>query len=251
MNQVFQGWEAVAELLRQHAASQEQLALNKGEDATRLNPGQRASLLGIASRIPKNGVVIADEVGMGKTRIAVEVARCVIQSGGRVAILVPPGLGYQWQSELRDGEVLDVPNILRSLSSYLGQWAGDQQPWFSKHAVMVSHAYTNWRLSSQAAVWRWALVPELYARWREQSDGRLPRGYHGSEILAHGWLCAEAAKSIFAALPKNRKHPIRRLLERFEDVQWPRPLDAAEYTKHGELRPWLERRLALALAYSI
>ena len=38
--------------------------------------------------------VIADEVGMGKTRIAVEVARSVIEAGGRVAILVPPGLGY-------------------------------------------------------------------------------------------------------------------------------------------------------------
>ena len=30
---------------------------------------------------------------MGKTRIAVELARCVVESGGRVAILVPPGLG--------------------------------------------------------------------------------------------------------------------------------------------------------------
>ncbi len=138
MNQVFQGWEAVAELLLQRAASQEQLALNKGEAATRLNPGQRASLRAMASRIPRNGVVIADEVGMGKTRIAVELARCVIQSGGRVAILVPPGLGYQWQSELREGEVLDVPNILRSLSSYLGAWAGDPQPWFAKQTVMVS-----------------------------------------------------------------------------------------------------------------
>ena len=28
-------------------------------------------LQGIAARLPKNGVVIADEVGMGKTRIAV------------------------------------------------------------------------------------------------------------------------------------------------------------------------------------
>ncbi len=247
MNQVFQGWEAVAELLLQRAASQEQLALNKGEAATRLNPGQRASLRAMASRIPRNGVVIADEVGMGKTRIAVELARCVIQSGGRVAILVPPGLGYQWQSELREGEVLDVPNILRSLSSYLGAWAGDPQPWFAKQTVMVSHAFTNWRLSSQAAVWRWALVPELYARWRELSDGRLPRGYHCNETLAHGWLCANVAVSIFAALPNNRRHPIRRLLERFEDVQWPRPLDAAEYAKYGALRHWLERSVGIGL----
>lgn len=247
MNQVFQGWEAVAELLRERAASQKQVAFDKGEDATRLNLGQRDSLRAIASRIPKNGVVIADEVGMGKTRIAVELARCVLQSGGRVAILVPPGLGYQWQSELREGGVLDVPNILRSLFSYLNAWSGNQQPWFEEPAVMVSHAFTNWRLSPQAAVWRWALAPELYARWRERSGGRLPRGYHDNETLSRGWVCGDVAKSVFAALPTSRKHPIRRLLEQFEEVQWPRPLDADEYSKSGALRHWLERSVGIGL----
>src|SRR5260370_29087387 len=118
MNQRFEGWEVVEEHLRQQADAQDQLYREKGEDATRLNPGQRASLRAIASRIPKNGVVIADEVGMGKTRIAVALARCVIERGGRVAILVPPGLGYQWQTELRDGEIIYVPRMLRSLSAY-------------------------------------------------------------------------------------------------------------------------------------
>ena len=86
---------------------------------------------------------------MGKTRIAVEVARCVIGNGGRVAMLVPPGLGYQWQAELRDGEVNDVPADFRSLSAYLA-WADNQQPWFAKQAVMVSHAFTNWRIGSNS-----------------------------------------------------------------------------------------------------
>jgi len=248
MNQIFQGWEAVADQLRQQAETQHQLALKKGEDATRLNPGQRASLRGIASRIVTNGVVIADEVGMGKTRIAVEVARCVIKSGGRVAILVPPGLGYQWQAELRDGEINDVPPILRSLSAYLGAWTDNQEPWFAKQAVMVSHAFTNWRLGgANAAVWRWALVPEFYARCREMTDGRLPRGYHGNDKLARGENCSDVAKSIFAALPTNRKHPTRRLLEKLVDVQWPRPLDPTEYSNDGELRRWLERSVGIGL----
>jgi superfamily II DNA or RNA helicase len=247
MSQMFQGWEAVAKHLRQQADLQDQLANEKGEDSTRLNPGQRASLRAIASRIVRNGVVIADEVGMGKTRIAVEVARCVINSGGRVAILVPPGLGYQWQAELRDGEINDVPPILRSLGAYLAPWADNQQPWFAKQTVMVSHAFTNWRLSNNAAVWRWALVPELYARWREMTDQRLPRGYHDNATLAKGWACGVAAKSIVAGLPKNRKHPIRRVLDEFVNVQWPRPLDAAEYAKYGALRSSLERSVGIGL----
>jgi Helicase conserved C-terminal domain len=248
MNQMFQGWEAVAEQLRQQAEAQEQLALKKGEDATRLNQGQRASLRAIAARILTNGVVIADEVGMGKTRIAVEVARCVIDNGGRVAMLVPPGLGYQWHAELRDGEVDDLPPILRSLSAYLAAWADNQEPWFAKQAVMVSHAFTNWRLGgANAAVWRWALVPEFYARCREMTDGRLPRGYHGNDMLARGGNCSDVAKSIFAALPTNRKHPIRRLLEKLVDIQWPRPLDPTEYSNDGELRRWLERSVGIGL----
>ncbi len=247
MSQMFQGWEAVAEHLRQQADLQAQKAKETDEDSTRLNRGQRASLRAIASRIVNNGVVVADEVGMGKTRIAVEVVRCVIKCGGRVAILVPPGLGYQWQAELRDGEINDVPPILRSLGAYLAPWADNQQPWFAKQTVMVSHAFTNWRLSKTAAVWRWALVPELYARWREMTDQRLPRGYHDNPTLAKGWTCGAAAKSIVAGLPKNRKHPIRRLLEQFAEIQWPRPLDPAEYAQYGPMRNWLERSVGIGL----
>ena len=120
MNHTFKGWAAVAEYLQKYA---------KIQPEARLNDGQRASLCAIAERLPKNGVVIADEVGMGKTRIAVEVARAVVEAGGRVAILVPPGLGYQWQRELRDGRI-EAPQILRSLDGqaacrHLGHAAGD------------------------------------------------------------------------------------------------------------------------------
>jgi len=51
MSQTFQGWEAVAEHLRQQADLQAQIAEEKGEDSTHLNQGQRASLRAIATRI--------------------------------------------------------------------------------------------------------------------------------------------------------------------------------------------------------
>lgn len=239
MRQAFEGWLAVARRLQHEAERQLQIA--------RLNPGQRASLHAIAKRIENNGVVIADEVGMGKTRIAVEVCRCVIECGGRVAILVPPGLGYQWQDELRQGGLQDVPPILRSLYSYLCAWDGSPQPWFEKQAIMVSHAFTNWRFGETSQVWRWALVPELYARWRELSEGRLPRGYHGNDTLTAGSLCDSIAQSISAAVPSARKHPVRCLLDELLEIQWPRPLDPGEYSKWGELRIWLERCIGFGL----
>lgn len=90
-------------------------------------------------------------------------------------------------------------------------------------------------------------MPELYARWRDIADQRLPRGYHDNPTLAEGWTCRAAAKSIVAGLPKNRKHPIRRLLDEFAEVQWPRPLDAAEYAQYGPLRPLLECSVSIGL----
>ena len=250
MNQTFQGWATVADYLRQEADRQTLLAREKGESAAHLNYGQCASIRAIASRISTNGVVIADEVGMGKTRIAVEVARCVIKAGGRVAMLIPPGLGYQWQDELQKGGVWDVPSILRSLWAYLYAWQSDaeeeQQPWFAKKAVMVSHAFINWRLSENTEPWRWALLPELYARWREKICGRLPNRYHGNDLLRYTWT-RNAALSITAAVPKQSAHPVRRGLCDLLDVVWPKPLDAAEYSQWGELRTWLERSVGWGL----
>ena len=100
---------------------------SKNTENTRLNEGQRASLIAIAERLPQNGVIIADEVGMGKTRIAVEVAKQVKNAKGRIAILVPPGLGYQWETELRDGGISDVRPLLRSLWSYFAAWEAEKK----------------------------------------------------------------------------------------------------------------------------
>src|SRR5437763_15188116 len=105
MKEKFKGWGAVSRKLAEYA----------DENSGWLNEGQRASLHVIADRIPKNGLVLADEVGMGKTRIAVALARSVIDSGGRVAILLPSGLGFQWLDELRHGGISNTPPVLRSL----------------------------------------------------------------------------------------------------------------------------------------
>ncbi len=133
MKQTFSGWEQVANSLCRKADEQQAISVTEEEKAARLNHGQRASLRGIADRIISNGVVIADEVGMGKTRIAVHLAKSVVECGGRVAILVPPGLGYQWRTELKESGLENVPPILRSLRAYLGAWDEDHPSRGSKN----------------------------------------------------------------------------------------------------------------------
>lgn len=62
--------------------------------------GQADSLRFLASRLPSQpGVLIADEVGLGKTRVAMAVIDAVLGEGGAAAAVVPPGLLFQWEAE--------------------------------------------------------------------------------------------------------------------------------------------------------
>ena len=101
--------------------------------------------------------------GWERPEIAVEVAKQVKNAKGRIAILVPPGLGYQWETELRDGGISDVRPLLRSLWSYFAAWEAEkkaeQQPWFDEQLVMLSHAFANWRLGENSQPLEMGIAP--------------------------------------------------------------------------------------------
>lgn len=108
MTRKFRGWgEVAARILASVARSRSEL-----------DRGQRASLRHLAKTLPERGMIIADEVGMGKTRIAAVVVRAVAQAGGRVAILIPPNLAPQWQEECRVMGLLAEPPFVRNLANY-------------------------------------------------------------------------------------------------------------------------------------
>jgi len=88
-------WERTAAFLRAFVAKD---AARAG-DKQRFDDGQRTSIGWIARRIQKNGIVLADEVGTGKTRIACAVVHAVVKTGGRAAVVVPHGLLHQWRHE--------------------------------------------------------------------------------------------------------------------------------------------------------
>lgn len=243
MKQHFQGWDVVGQHL-------ERLAAIQGGEHWSLNAGQCASLRGIRQRIPHNGVVIADEVGMGKTRIAVALAHSVIAAGGRVAILVPPGLGFQWHDELRDGGV-DSPPLLRSLWQFLAAWdleTDEKTPWFDHKVILISHAFTNWRLGENNAPWRWALLPTLYGRWRKFTSGRFPNGFGRCEELDDEWVQAAACAIAETIQARPVRHPARRLLDELcRQISWAETLNPSGYGRGQTLRPWLESAVGLGL----
>ena len=227
-----------------------------------LNDGQKRSLAALATRLPRNGVIVADEVGMGKTRIAVATARAVIEAGGRVAIVIPGGLGYQWQDELRKGGIQSQP-VLRNMRQFLDMWSHEGvEPWFKQKLILVSHYFLNWRITnSDASIWRWRLLPELYARAKKLEKGRFPHGY---KCLAQEWddmphsfysECAcTAADSIIGHInsknsPKNLKVQFNALLN---NLGWKNASDndatrEYNYQKGKNLRNFLEEAIALGL----
>ncbi len=83
--------------------------------------GQEDSLRWIAMQLrTQPGVLVADEVGLGKTRLAVALAVCVAATGGRVAVLIPPGLAFQWKDE-------ELPSLLRQLGLLQPVWLRDRR----------------------------------------------------------------------------------------------------------------------------
>ncbi|MRD49746.1 type III restriction endonuclease subunit R [Caenimonas koreensis DSM 17982] len=266
----FAGWTAVRQRL-QEAARAERDAQARQQPGVRatgsaLNEGQCRAVEDIARALPDSGMLIADEVGMGKTRIAVTVARAVIESGGRVAVLVPPGLGYQWGAELRAGGV-ECKSLLRSLKQFLDAWKEPEKDkpeearcWREEDILLISHAFTNWRLGSKTDAWRIGLLPELYAQWRKVRYGRSPNGYkadthlrtqagEGRQRRREDRRCRNAAADIVVAANPGGKGAaqMRQTLDALiEGSAWSDILER-DYSQSGDLRAWLEQSVGLGL----
>ena len=132
------------------------------------------------------GVLIADEVGLGKTRLAIALATCVAQCGGRVAILIPSGLTFQWRDEELAGFLHQAG---RQGVSWLQNWwprssvlrtfrdlftTGRGFP-VSEHSpiTFISHTFGLPRTETAKQPELWALPFMLK---KELVDGRMVRG---------------------------------------------------------------------------
>ncbi len=212
----FKGWSEVARHLRDSM------------DTLDINSGQKSSLLCIAKRLPQHGVLIADEVGMGKTRIAAVLSRSVVACGGRVAILIPPGLRYGWQDEL--GQVGVESGFLGSFYQYLEQWDAEA-PWFAQNCLLISQHFANWRLGKKSAPWRIQFLPALLAYLRKQRQGRFPRGYHQNEVDDR---VSDAVESVVAHLPSKRGVAAKRIRV-LDKLTWQQDLwNPGNYARAGD-----------------
>ena len=169
------------------------LASNRTDEL--LDAGQRASVAELALRIRsgQRAALLADEVGMGKTRIAVALIEAVRRAGGRTAIVLPAGLGVQWQKELKLFNADDQTLLpLRSYDGFVAgfltdedaegndkrrrkhaDWLRDRKQqrelpkngWAAEHVLMISHTFAAMRFpqagDGPAGGWRRELLPNI------------------------------------------------------------------------------------------
>lgn len=204
-------WSKVAEELENFAYTE--------TDPPEKNPldlGQRATIAELARRIRsgQRAALLADEVGMGKTRIAVALIEAVRRAGGRSAIVLPAGLGAQWQQELRGFDTDDRTLLpLRSYDSFIAgfladadaegsdrrkrshkQWLQDRRQqrelpengWAAEPIIMISHTFAAMRFPSHGdgpvGGWRRELLPNVSRLVGGRRRNFMRDSFHDKEV---------------------------------------------------------------------
>ena len=105
-------------------------------------PYQLVPLL-MALRLDPVRLLIADDVGIGKTIEALLIARELLDRGEitRLSVLCPPHLAEQWQEELRDKFHIDAELVLSSTARKLDKHCGNRSPFEVFPFTVVSLDY--------------------------------------------------------------------------------------------------------------
>lgn len=129
-----------------------------------LNPHQvRAALFALESPLSK-GVILADEVGLGKTiEAGLVIAQRWAERRRHILLIVPAFLRKQWEQELRDKFFLPV-KILDAKKLKESQLAGESNPFNStNHIVICSYSFAVDQSHHLKAVnWNLAVIDEAH-----------------------------------------------------------------------------------------
>jgi len=254
-------WARAASALRKLVA--EDAAKPRGEQ--HLDGGQRASLAWMAERLPRSGVVLADEVGTGKTRIACAAVHAVLEAGGRAAVVVPHGLMHQWVAESRKLRATSpAPKQLTTFTEFLREVSPDEASWEDLRPRpgesewwLISHGFRAPLVRSNSYVWRAALPAfvELHLASRTQREdgrtriGKLQREIEDARASWWGWNGMARIASEVAPRVRGRRD-LRKRIEALPPINvssWNNDALLAQFGNGGDGRPLTEELLGLWL----
>ncbi|MEE4209427.1 MAG: SNF2-related protein [Parvularcula sp.] len=160
-----------------------------------LNPHQiEAALFALNSPLSK-GVILADEVGLGKT-IEAGIILCQLwaERKRRILVIGPAAIRKQWALELM--EKFNLPAIVLDARGYKElQRSGNPRPFDQKQVVVVSFHFANrYKEEIRSIAWDMVVIDEAH---------KLRNAYRQSNRIGQGirWAVEDRKKILLTATP--------------------------------------------------
>lgn len=183
------------ELTRQGGYGLDRLSRSLFDACVDLNPHQiEAALFALRSPLSK-GVLLADEVGLGKT-IEAGLVLCQVwaERQRRILVICPASLRKQWALELE--EKFHLPSIVLDAKTYRQiQKDGNPNPFFADGIVICSmHFASNRSTEVRAIQWDLTVIDEAH---------KLRNAYRKSNRMGQNirWALEERQKILLTATP--------------------------------------------------
>lgn len=182
------------DLTRRASTGLDRLSMSLFDAAVDLNPHQiEAALFALESPLSK-GVLLADEVGLGKT-IEAGIVLCQLwaERKRRLLVVCPASLRKQWALEL--SEKFNLPSRVLDAKTYRDELRLGRVPLHEKAVLIISFNYANaLRDEIKAIAWDLVVIDEAH---------KLRNAYRPSNKVAQGirWATEGSRKLLLTATP--------------------------------------------------
>jgi len=182
------------DLTRRASTGMDRLSMSLFDAAVDLNPHQiEAALFALQSPLSK-GVILADEVGLGKT-IEAGIVLCQFwaERKRRLLVLCPASLRKQWALELE--EKFNLPAVVLDARAYREAQRSGRAPLSEKAVMILSFNYGNaLRDELKAIQWDLVVIDEAH---------KLRNAYRPSNKVGQGlrWATEDCRKLLLTATP--------------------------------------------------
>lgn len=182
------------DLTRRAVVGIDRLSMSLFDAAVDLNPHQiEAALFALESPLSK-GVILADEVGLGKT-IEAGIVLCQLwaERKRRLLVICPASLRKQWALEL--GEKFNLPTRVLDSKSFRDEERKGRAPLAEPAILIMSFNYANaMRDDLKSIAWDMVVVDEAH---------KLRNAYRPSNRIGQGirWATEDCRKLLLTATP--------------------------------------------------
>jgi superfamily II DNA or RNA helicase len=182
------------DLTRRATSGMDRLSMSLFDAAVDLNPHQiEAALFALQSPLSK-GVILADEVGLGKT-IEASIVLCQFwaERKRRLLVICPASLRRQWAQELEDK--FNVPTRVLDTKAWRDAKREGRSPLNDKAALIMSVNFANiMRDEIKAVAWDLVVIDEAH---------KLRNAYRPSNKVGQGirWATEDCRKLLLTATP--------------------------------------------------